>query len=409
MASLAPFHGWRRSAALSNGLVKASVVPQVAGRTLEYALGGYNFLFLGRSELGKTFQQGGEPRYQHFGGAFIQLHPEDRWLTLLSDRLPELFTGSYKLHFPPQAEGGGAVLELESPPDMAANARLARRIELFPGASRMRITDTLTNLRLVPLEWGLQAMLQLKGAPEPSGVLRRGEAARGDIALYVPLNPKSRLKGGVEYVVGGRATPRGASQWSTAELPGLLVLRYRGELGKAIVDPDLPWVAFVDHASGHAFVQVCSVPRKVIQSIGRSLAPYPFIEVQCFAPVRRIGPGESIALTQEWFATRCRGPVVDVTAAGIVASPLSLLRAEGRTWAAGTFGVFYAGTAELLLADADGAELARLDCGPVTPLAALELDRPIDLPPRTATIALIIRDPSGNPVGDLGKINLAAR
>lgn len=407
-AWLASYHGWRRCARLSNGLVRVSVVPQIGGRTLEYALGDYNFLFLGREELGRTLGDDEEARYLHFGGQFAQLHPEDKWVRLQSRRPGELPMGRYELRLLPPADGVPGV-EVTSAPDLATSTRLTRRVELFPGSTRLRITDTLTNLRLTPQEWGIQAMLQLKGGPSPSGIMRRGEQASGDIALYVPLNPKSRFKGGVDYVVGGGSTSRGARQWSTGELPGLLVLHYEGELGKAVVDPVLPWVAFVDHRAGYVFVQTCEVPRKAIQSIGRSLAPYPFIEVQCFGREARLGPGESASLVQEWYAARCPGPVVDVTAAGVVASPLSLLRIQGRTWVAGTFGVFYKGSTAVVFQGSDGKELARLDCGEVTPLEVFKLNRPADVPPQARQVMLEVRDASGKVVGHLGRIELPAR
>ncbi|MBM4035869.1 MAG: hypothetical protein FJ291_29370 [Planctomycetes bacterium] len=409
-ARAASFHGWRGCGRLANALLSATVVPQVGGRTLEFALDGSNFLFIGGGELGSTFAAGDERRYRHFGGQSAQLHPEEKWARVQSRYPPELFMGRYELRLLP-AEAGKAAVEVAGPMDIATGTRVVRRVELFSGSTRLRITDTLTNIRPIPQEWGIQAMLQLKGAPSASGVVRREDAPDGSLALYVPLNPKSRFKGGVRIVGGGSAprgaeTPRPQAQWSTAELPGLLALRYRREFSKALLDPALPWAAFADERAGNVFVQVCAVPEKVVIASGTGFAPYPFIELQCFGPVARLGPGESTSLVQEWFAARCPGPIVDVTSAGVVASPLSLLKGDGRTWVAGTFGVFHVGTAAVVFRGADGAELSRLDCGPVTPLHPLKLNRPIDLPPQAAQVDLQVRDTLGNSVGHLGMIAL---
>ena len=400
-ACVAAFQGWRRCGQLDNGLVRASVVPQVGGRTLEYSLGGYNYLFLGKDEAGKApAAEGAESRYRYFGGQFAQLHPEDRWATVRSGYPPELFMGRYELP-PPTMNAGTACVELASPVDLATGTRIVRRVELFPHSTRLRITDTLTNVRLVPQEWGIQAVLQLKGVSNPDGLVRREDSPRGDIALHVPLNRKSRFKGGVRFALGGPSAFEAKA--------GLLSLQYRRRFGKAELDPALPWIVFVDSASGHVFVQKCATPEKAILSAGGAFAPYPFIEVQCFGKVAKLAPGESTSLVQEWYAARCPDPVVDVTEAGVVSAPLSLLRGEGRTWVAGTFGVFALGRAAVVFQGADGKELSRLDCGDVTPLEPFVLNRVVDMPAGTARVTLDIRDAAGNPLGNLGTIDLPAR
>ncbi len=398
---MATFHGWRRCGQLANGLIRATVVPQVGGRTLEYALGGYNCLFLAHDEVGRAPAKDAKAAgYRHFGGQFAQLHPEDKWATVRSGYPPDLFMGRYELH-EAAADAGRAAFELASPVDPATGTRILRRVELFPHSTRLRITDTLTNVRLVPQEWGIQAVLQLKGVSNPDGLVRRKDPPRGDIALHAPLNRKGKFKGGVRFALGGPGTFEAK--------PGLLTLRYRGRFGKAELDPALPWVVCVDQSSGHVFVQKCATAEKAVLSAGGAFAPYPFIEVQCFGNVAKLGPGESTSLVQEWFAARCPEPIVDVTDAGVVGSPLSLLKGEGRTWVAGTFGVFAPGRAAVVFRAADGKELARVDCGSVTPLEPFVLNRAVDVPAGTSELALEVADQAGKPAGDLGRITLNAR
>ena len=401
------FHGWRHACRLTNGLVSVTSVPQVGGRQLEYRLGSSNFLFHGRGELGCTLDDHRDRPYRYFGGHFAQLHPEAHWRTVMSSAPPALFMGSYEARVLP-AQAGVAAVEMASPVDLATGTRIIRKVELFPNSSRVRLTDTLQNVRLVPQEWGLHDFVQLKGSATPSGVMRGNERPDGSIGLYVPLNPASRFPHGRRHLVSDGTVGPSSSQWTTSELPGILVLRYRRAFDKVLVDPSLPWIAFVDSATGHVFVQKCDVPEKTIFTAGRPVLDYPFIELQSFGPVARLGPGETATLTQEWYAASCGGPVVDVTAAGVVASPLSLLRGGGTTWAAGKFGVFYVGRAELVFRGPDDAELARLDVGAVGPLEPLVLRRIVDLPPKTAQIVLEITAITGEPVGDLGRILLSS-
>ncbi|MFP4056644.1 MAG: hypothetical protein ACLF0G_07235 [Candidatus Brocadiia bacterium] len=403
------YRGWDECWRLSNGLVRLTNVPQVGGRTLEYALGDYNFLFVGGRELGTVFDEAEGDRYQQFGGHFVRLHPVSSWRRVQSSYPPALFLGGFEARRA-EVEGPAVAVEMAAPPDLATRTRLVRRIELFPASTRVRVSDTLTSFHRLPQEWGIHDFLQLKGHPARSGVLRGTERPTGELGLYLPLNPRSRFPHGVDYVMGGKwRTPARARQWSTSRLPGLLALRYRGRFSKVLVDPVLPWVAFVDRGSEYAFVQRCEAPRKAVVAAGPPMTSYPFIEVQCLGPVARLAPGESTTLVQEWFAARCPGPVLDVTPAGAVAAPLSLLRGEGKTLVEGTFGVFYVGRASLVFRGRGGAELARRDCGPVDPLHVVELKRTVDIPGRTAEVALEVLDGEGRCVGHLGRIRLGGQ
>jgi len=85
------------------------------------------------------------------------------------------------------------------------------------------------------------------------------------------------------------------------------------------------------------------------------------------------------------------------------------LRGQGGTWLAGTFGLFAVGRAAVVFHGANGAEVARFDCGAVTPLRPFVLNRTVDVPAKATRIALEVRDPAGNPVGHLGRIDLPPR
>ncbi|MFW6163566.1 MAG: hypothetical protein ACODAJ_12415 [Planctomycetota bacterium] len=390
------FGGWGDCLRLSNGLVRVTCVPAVGGRTLDYRLGGCNFLFIGRRELGTTADE--QRPYRHFGGHFVQLHPEERWRRLQAVYPASLFMGRYEARIA-ETEGPFAV-EMVSPPDPASGTRVLRRIELFSGSTRLRTTDTLVNARPVAQAWGLHDFLQLKGVAEPSGILDGDEQPSGEMELYVPLDPEGRYPGGLKHAVPPADDDR---QWDTEGLPGLLVLRYRGHFGKAKVDPAAPWVALVSRESGHVFVQRCAVPEKAVLTAGGG---YPLVEVESFAPVTELAPRGQATLVQEWFATRCGGPVVDVTDAGVVVAPLTLLRGEDGLWAAGKFGVFYVGEAAVVLRDAEGGELARFPAGAVHPAQPLLLHRRFELPPATARVTLEVRDANGEVVGDLGTVLL---
>ncbi len=400
------FQGWRSCPQLDNGLVRATQVPQVGGRTLEYRFAGSNFLFLGRRELGATLGDT-DRAYRAFGGHFAQLHPQERWQSVLSTASPTLYMGRYSAKAAAAADSGAAV-EMAAPTDLPTGTRLVRRVELFPGSTRLHLADTLTNIQQTPQEWGIQDVVQLKGVPSSTGVLDGRERAMGRIALYVPTSPGGRLPGGYRHIVPtDSAATEAARQWT--DRPGLLTLRYRRLYGGTLVDPALPWIALADETTGTVFVQWCQVPQKFILTAGPPLADYPFIELQSLAPVATLGPGQSTTLVQDWYATACPGPIVDATPAGVVSAPLSLLRGDGRTWVAGRFGVFCVGDAAVVFRGADGSELRRLGVGAVHPLRPFALNTAVELPPATAEILLEVRDAAGRSVGHLGRIVLGGK
>lgn len=402
VAETVSFHGWHDCVRLANNVVSITTVPQIGGRTLDYRLGAHNFLLVGGRDLGALPEP--ERPYRHFGGHFAQLHPEERWRVRHTRYPVGLPMGAYEARIVADA-GPVAAAEMTLAADLVTGTRLVRRIELFADSTRVRITDTLTNLRAVPQAWGLHDFLQLKGHPAPDGVLSGDERPTGQIGLYVPTNPESRYPHGVRFVIPGQARD-GVGQWTTAQLPGLLALRYRRLFSKALIDPVLPWIAVVDHSTDHVFVQRCDVRQKTLLTAGGG---YPLIEIQSFAPAAELAPRRSAELAQEWFAARCPGPVLDVTDAGVVSSPLTLLRGDDGIWAAGTFGVFHIGTASLAMRGADGAELARVDCGPVHPHHAFVLNQRIDLPQAVAEVALELRGRHAQPLGHLGIIRLGTR
>jgi len=384
-------------------------VPQIGGRVLHYGIDGRNFLFIGRNELGVVPEEGSKTIYRHFGGHYAQLHPEQKWHAVRGSAPAAHFMGRYEAEAAP-SQGGRAALTMRGSVDLASRTHFLRTVELLPGSTRLRLTDTLTNAGVAPQEWGIHDILQLKGTEAADGIVGERDRARGRIRLYAPLNPESRLpNGGCQVVADASASRKGSRQWSTRALPGMLVLGYRGLFGKLLVDPALPWVAFVDERAGLVFVQTCSAPRKAIVAAGAPLRSHPLVEVQSFAPVVRLGPGQSTQLVQEWAAARCPAPIVDVTAAGVVSAPLSLLSGGGDTWVAGTFGVFHVGSAAVVFRNSRGEELRRVDCGAVGPLRAIELNAPVTVPPGTAQIVLEVVCPTGQPLGHLGRILLDPR
>jgi hypothetical protein len=108
----------------------------------------------------------------------------------------------------------------------------------------------------------------------------------------------------------------------------------------------------------------------------------------------------------EWCACRIGGdfPVVDCSEAGVVSEPLAWRREGRRVRLRGRFGVFHPGRLVLEAHDAKREVLATENLVPAaTPLEAVVLDRAIELPAATRSVALILQDADGKRIGEIAR------
>jgi hypothetical protein len=115
------------------------------------------------------------------------------------------------------------------------------------------------------------------------------------------------------------------------------------------------------------------------------------VEVELLSPMRRMAPGESTDFHLEWGATRCPGPIVGVTEAGLTGRPFLLKRRGDYVTIEGTFGVFQPGNLLLEWQGENGRTLASENLGPVSPLGAVILDRVCQAPASAMTGVLVLQ------------------
>ena len=174
--------------------------------------------------------------------------------------------------------------------------------------------------------------------------------------------------------------------------PGLFALNYQGIVGKIGLRSPGGWLAFADQrAEAVLCMQFPHEPDADYPDGGATVecwtempgapAPIPInspghiLEAEVLGPLRTMQPGERTDLRITWSAARCPGPVLAVTDAGCVQQRLSAQTTGKGLHLLGVFGVFHLGRAELTWLDEAGAKLATLDCGAVSPNAALRIER----------------------------------
>ncbi len=381
---------------LDNGLVSALGVPEIGGRLLQFALGEHPFLFTNRSLDGQRFTpaehqgDGSLLSWKNYGGDKTWPAPQgweraDQWPGPPDNVLD---SGAYSvacLQTP-----GDAGVTLRNAADARTGLRIERRLSLGPASSQLQLDLAFENVAARPVRWAIRDIVQLDCAE--SG---------GDCWLYVPVDPDESRPW---HILFGEEN----AQLRPDFRPGLFALNYQGIVGKIGLRSPGGWLAFADQrAEAVLCMQFPHEPDAEYPDSGATVecwtempgAPSPIpidspghiLEAEVPGPLRTMQPGERRDLRITWSAARCPGPVLAVNAAGCTQQALTLRQAGEQLQLTGVFGVFHLGRAELAWLDASSAALATLDCGAVSPNAALRIERMERAPAPARALRLQLR------------------
>ncbi len=410
-AFLGEFRGWQ-AAYLSNGLVRVAAVPDIGGRLMAYDLADTPYLFVDPDLAGKLFsaaenQGSGElADWKNYGGDKTWPAPQgwdgpDQW-----PGPPDaiLDTGCYRL-VELGSTGAEAWVRMVSPAGSPTGVQITREARIAAGTSRLQLHLIFTNIANRPIRWSIWDVAQLRAdRVGPNGQLTYEPGC----VITAPTNPRSRFPAGYNVMFGAADNP----QWRVEN--GLFVAPYRFEIGKVGLDSRGGWIAFANTATGYAFaerfavepdgdypdagadIECWTVGRGQVATLSYDETSGPFLmETEVLGPFRDIAPGASASFDIEWGACRCDGPVLDVTDAGCVTRPPSMVVHDGQAALTGAFGVFDVGLLELAWLADDGAVLATESLGPVTPTALVRVDHVAAPPIQAARLRLDVVTPTG--------------
>ena len=394
------FHGWS-ALRLDNGLVTAHLVPELGGRLLQFALGGHPFLFVNPQLVGKRFTpaehqgDGSLLSWKNYGGDKTWPAPQgweraDQW-----PGPPDKVLDSGPYSAACQQTQTDAAVTLRSAADARTGLRIERRLSLTAASSRLQLELAFENVAARPVRWAIWDIAQLDCAESGS-----------DCWLYVPVDPEEPRPW---HILFGEEN----AQLQPDFRPGLFALNYQGIVGKIALHSAGGWLAFADQrAEAVLCMQFPHKPDAEYPDGGATVecwtempgAPSPIpidspghiLEAEVLGPLRTMQPGERTELRITWSAARCPGPVLAVNDAGCTHHALTLRQAGEQLQLTGVFGVFHLGRAELAWLDATGATLATLDCGAVSPLAPLRIDRNEQAPESAQTLRLQLHCENGD-------------
>lgn len=393
------FRGWA-GAYLDNGLIRLVAVPDIGGRIMAYDLGPYPFVYVDRDLAGELFTpeenlgDGSMTAWKNYGGDKTWPAPQgwetdEQWH---GPPDPVLDTGRYSLGAV-QSDGETATIAMTSPPDDRTGVQITREATISRGSSRVTLRLTFENVIERPIRWSIWDVIQLQAERRlPDGSL----AYEPGCVVTAPVNRESRYPRRFNVLFGDEDNP----QWQVDEERGLFVGRYVWEIGKVGIDSPAGWLAFANTASGYAFaerfdvlgsaeypddgatVECWTIGRGQVEGLNYEDSDIYLMEAEVLSPLYDMGPGEQRSFTITWGACRCPGDlIVDVTDAGCSGQRLSAEEQGDFVHLTGQFGTFDIGDLVLAWVDEGGRDVAEVDLGPTTPMAAVVVDRVERRPP----------------------------
>ncbi len=391
--------GWK-TIVLRNDLITFATVPAIGARVMQYDLGNLQSLYVNPSILGKTYTPAQNGNWYNFGGFKTWPAPQSRWPGTWPPP-PTLDYGNYSFQIdslsPDHAQ---AAVSAASPTEkwIAPNIRFERTATVFSGTTRIRMDQTIMNVGSVDTNWGVWGISQ-------SIVNHPGKKDYQNYWVYFPINPKS------VYGPGG-VSPQGASAaWKGEIAPGIYGVQFSPDNQKIYADPDRGWIAYSSASDTLVFAKTFDIfegehypdSARISVYVSGSVAPV-YVEVEVKGPIVQLAAtGGSYTFTENWWAARVRGPVLNVDSVGAVARKLTLDASTKQL--SGIYGVFYHGTAKIVYVDGTGAILGEGIPQSISPLQEFQYQDSAAVPSGSIAAQLRVYNGNGFFVGVLDSVD----
>jgi len=420
------FDGWK-AIEMNNTWVKLTIVPQLGGRVMQVEFAGHPYLFINPKYKGKYVPPPADAAEKgtwfNYGGDKIWPMPEgnqdaSHWPGPIADALDD---GEYSAKIVSQGES--CQVRLDGPADPRTGLQYSREITLGAGSPAITFDAIVKNAAPHRIVWSVQTVTQYNLA-DP----KNASTYNHDFWAYTPVNPKSVYLDKFHVRAGLADDPSFSVQ------NGLFTLHWLYLQNEVWIDSPGGWVAVADRSSHFAMVERFPVysgyqyPGKAtvifykngpavelddtgMPQIRSNPEDSPFyMEAEINSPMEALNPGEVFTFRTQWFPTRAGDGFVTANQAGLVAEPLSATAGDGKIRLKGTFGVFFPGTLEARVLDADGKELATVSAGSASPDRLLTLDQNIAASSvNAARVEIDLIDDAGNNQGFLADASLASK
>jgi hypothetical protein len=402
--TVSDYNGWGWEAAvMENGLITMATVPAIGGRVMQYDLGGNASIFVNPAEFGHTYTPANNGQWHNFGGFKTWPAPQSRWNAGGWPPPPRLDYASYSFLLDSLAQpGDSAAVFVASPSEtwLTPKLRFERRATAFAGTSRIRMEQTIINDSSAAVAWSVWGVTQ-------SIVHHTGRSDYQNFWVYFPINPNS-----IFGPTGVR--PKGQSAaWKGEVEPGIYGVQFSPDNQLLYADPDRGWIAYANLEDTTLFAKTFQLfEGEAYPDSGARVTVYvsalnpTYFEVETKGPISSLpANGGRYTFTEDWWAARMLGPVLDVDSVGAVGERLAYDTASHLF--TGRYGVFYSGTAAIAFLDRHGQAIGEGESHDVSPLEQFSLSETASIPSGTATAELRVFKGDGGFAGILDTATIA--
>ncbi len=440
--------GWDSVYVAQNEFISLAVVPEAAGRILEYNLGEVPSLWLNPKLLGQSFAPSDEVKmkdWRNFGGYRLVPTPLNNCaINVAGEKTkrwpPPVVIGDSPYHVKiGKDKSAYQTIEVESgiqnlpvplfdnktkqfsvPSQVDEQLQYRRSLYIEENSSLVYIKHTLINKGQKPVKRGIMISSQHVSRSETH--LEDGE----NFLAYVPFSPELRLSDGEQFHVTTKPEWRWryinnnrmpldknnpehvekyfnvGTNWTGEVAPGVFEIHYDYYLMSGFhMIASKPWLCYANKLSNTVFAKLFEPYNSQLEyedglniAIFNSGMETGYLETEVKTPLYSLNPGEFFNYYEMHGAAQVASlPVLDVNKTGVITKHLHIN--ESTKEVSGEYGVFVAGQALLQVFTQNGELIKELSLDKVDPLHAFIFTQVLQPLPQNAKLKLCIKSKNG--------------
>lgn len=441
--------GWNNVLVAKNKYISIAVVPDAAGRILEFNLGETPSLWVNPKLLGKSFTPNEAVKmedWRNFGGYRLVPIPVDNFAINSEGEKtkrwpPPAIIGDSPYNFKVSTnQKGFQTIEVSSgiqelpvplfdyksksfstPKQIDEQFQYKRSLHIEEGKSLVYIKHSLLNTGDKSIERGLKITSQHPGRSKPE--LEDGE----NFMAFIPIDENHKLPNGEQFEITATAQSRWnfinrnrfpidknnpsdiekyfnhGTNWKGEVSPGIYELHYDYNLmGGLRIIASKSWMCFVDKLNKTAFVKIFEPYNEkfnyeygVNAEIYNSGLETGYLETEIKTPIYNLKPNENFDYLEIQGAAKIEStPILDVNKTGVITKKLNFNKVTNEV--IGSYGVFIEGKVVLHLKNNLGVIIEEIELGNVNPIEAFSFKKCIKKKLDIAKIELYLVDNQKN-------------
>ncbi|MDE3178894.1 MAG: DUF4380 domain-containing protein [Acidobacteriota bacterium] len=392
------YNGWK-AIRLANGIVDLFILPDLGGRIIQLRLGAQEFFYVNPRHRGRLYppqENCSGAGWKNYGGSKVWPAPQgwenkEQW-----PGPPDaiLDAGPYTWRVL-EASPHCSAIYLESLADGYTGLTFSREIRLFENVSAVHILHKIRNSSSRPVRWAVWQVTQ--------------QAAASPLVVCTPARRYRQLFGDKTFEMVEVDTENGlwkleyANQVAKfavdAEEGWLAVLKPREQVALVETFPLFPGAAYPDDVAVEFWVNgrgTFTIPPGRIEMSDDPNGCDPFIETEILSPLAELDPGQDYSFPVTWRLAALPLPIVaKINSCALISEPVAVKLVDQGLHVTGAYGLFQAGSMELVSLDRSGHLLDTRPLGSFTPLQPCRVDQRIRTQDRLGKVRLRMRDSAG--------------